>query len=105
MESPDVDKIQKITELIAKRPIAFVGAVFFFMFWGFFIWSQHRIDDQTKACEQRFERVRREKEDLVTALLIKNNVISNLKEEKQRQDSIMKNKTIDETEKLLRYGK
>lgn len=99
----DIDKIKNLTETINKNPIAFVGAVFFLLFWGFFIRSQMRIDAQSEDCEARFERERTEKESLVRALLIKNNIISDLRAEKKLNDSIIKENTIDNTEKLLKY--
>ncbi|MCK0201367.1 hypothetical protein [Ornithobacterium rhinotracheale] len=105
MENPNVDKLKVVTELIAKKPIAFVGAVFAIMFWGFFIWSQRRIEYNSHECEKRYEREREYKEDLVNALLIKNGVIDNLREEKKKQDSIIKEITIDDTQKLLDYEK
>lgn len=101
MQQPDGNNIKTITETISKNPVSFVGAAFFVLFWGYFIWSQNKTDNESLYWKKQYETERNKSDELYKQLLIRNGIIQDFTKSKQMQDSILYEKTIKSTTELL----
>lgn len=107
LKSQDVDKLTKIQTLLAKNPLAFVGTVFFIMFWITYFIHINKSDDSEQYYKELYERERQnairiqlEHDKLKIQLLIKAGVIEHNKE----NDSIIKKQTLNVVTKILKDG-
>lgn len=88
-----------LVKTIAEHPISFVAGFFCTLF---FIWQFWGREDCT-YWKQQYEIERNKNNALQNALLIKNGIIDGLKEQRTLQDSLIRDLTMEETEKLLNY--
>lgn len=93
----DMDKLSKVTQLIAKHPISFVAAVFFCMFWGTYYINIRKNEDNEETWKELYIKEKENCEKFRNQLFIKNGIIEGM----QKQDTILREETKQQVEQLL----
>lgn len=93
----DIDKLSRVTQLIAKHPISFVAAVFFCMFWATYYINIRKNEDSEETWKELYIKEKENNEKLKNQLLIKNGIIDGM----QKQDTILREETKQQVEQLL----
>lgn len=104
MQNQDINQLSKFQALLAKNPLAFVGAVFFLMFWITYFININKNNNAEQYWKELYEKERGEKDNLKNQLLIKAGIIERQKEEVKVIDSIIKKQTIKDATKILKNG-
>lgn len=103
--SPNSGKVSRYAETIAKNPIAFVGAVFFMMFWVTYFINIYAKSEDCSYWRIQYEVERKKNDKLNTQLLIQNGIIQIQGKQMKTEDSIIRSETKHQVERLLKYEK
>lgn len=105
MANPNTNEIGKIQQLIIKNPFAFVGSVFFLMFWITYFINLKNSNSSEDYYKRLYEEERKKNDDLNTKLLIKAGVIEKQKAESKEADSTLREQTLEQAKQILNYAK
>ncbi|ASK29718.1 hypothetical protein CEY12_06190 [Chryseobacterium sp. T16E-39] len=103
MANPNTNEIGKIQQLITKNPLAFVGSVFFLMFWITYFINIRKNESSEKAWKELYEKEKTEKDKLKDELLMKAGYIK--QETIKQADSTLREKTQEQATTLLNQAK